>query len=407
MTDPERVMLRRAAVRLGIQAALLVSAIVLLLTGVAVLVLVQNQHTAADGLLNNAIARADGDVTDTPPGLWLVVERPSGRSATPHLPRGLPYGPALASTTRTGATRLDDVHVGAVEYRVLTKRHDGTVFQAALDLRTDHEDRLVLVKAFLLSGVLALGLAALAGAWFGHRAVQPLAAAAALQRRFIADASHELRTPLTLLSTRAQLLRRRTAETDRADLDRLVEDARNLGVILDDLLLAADPRGDVPLEPVDLAAVARQVAAAAATGGPEVIIDAPSPRWVRGTDGALRRATNALVDNAVRHARSRVTVSVTTDRRYAVLGVADDGPGIDDAIAARMFERFASTEPPGGGHRRYGLGLALVAEIAHRLGGTVTAGNLPDSGAAVRLRLPLADDTDRELKGNSKNPPPG
>ncbi len=102
--------------------------------------------------------------------------------------------------------------------------------------------------AMLVAGGLGLVLAVLAGAWFARRAVRPLAAALALQRRFVADASHELRTPLTLLSTRTQLLRRhlrRGADADEltGEVDGVVTDARQLADILDDLLLAADTRG--------------------------------------------------------------------------------------------------------------------------------------------------------------------
>ena len=86
----------------------------------------------------------------------------------------------------------------------------------------------------------------------------------------------------------------------------------------------------------------------------------------------------ALVDNALGHARSEVVVTVGRRGRSVVVEVRDDGPGISDDVLPRMFTRFAgdraeATVP--GARRHYGLGLALVSEIATRHGGTVTATN--------------------------------
>jgi signal transduction histidine kinase len=99
----------------------------------------------------------------------------------------------------------------------------------------------------------------------------------------------------------------------------------------------------------------------------------------------------ALVDNAIRHACSRVTVTVIHRGSYAVAVVADDGAGIDPPVLSRMFERFASTATPvDGRYRHYGLGLALVAELAHRYGGRVTAHGSAGGGAELHLFLPSA-----------------
>ena len=232
-----------------------------------------------------------------------------------------------------------------------------------------------------------------------------------MQRRFVADASHELRTPLTLLSTRAQLVRRELrAGTDPATLadevDGLVVDARNLGNVLEDLLVAVDPRTHQRRERVDVGRLAGEVAAAAAaaaraegvdvrctveggTGsqGERVVLDA--------SVAALRRALTALVDNAVRHASSEVLVTVRGTPGHVVVDVSDDGPGIEAELIPRLFDRYETAQPPGSAQRGYGLGLALVSEIATGHGGTVTARNIersgpdgPSAGALLELTLP-------------------
>ena len=231
--------------------------------------------------------------------------------------------------------------------------------------------------------------------------MRPLAEALGLQRRFVADAGHELRTPLTLLSTRAQLLRRQVAggaASDgevRAGLDEIVDDSRALTEIVQDLLTAADPRQTAESESVDLgevaAAVARSAQARADERGVRIDLDATPDAVVTGSPVSLRRMVVALLDNALDHARSRVELTVRTARDGAELVVRDDGPGFADGVESRAFDRFATAREPEPGDdrpRHYGLGLALVAEVVSRHGGSVRASNGPDGGAVVTVRLP-------------------
>nr|WP_238342537.1 HAMP domain-containing sensor histidine kinase [Actinopolymorpha rutila] len=234
----------------------------------------------------------------------------------------------------------------------------------------------------------------------GVRAVQPLANALSLQRRFVADASHELRTPLTLLTTRAQLLRRHLQrghdhQAALADAESLVHDSDNLAAVLEDLLLAADPHAEAATEEIDLRVLAGGVAAASAAvaGARGVTVRAEggdAPVVVRGAPVALRRALTAVLDNAVRHAEQTVTVTVHADDRQAVVEVADDGPGLDPGMAPRLFDRFSSAggSTPDGRQRRFGIGLALVGEIVARHHGEVEALAAPGGGAVFRLTFP-------------------
>jgi signal transduction histidine kinase len=113
---------------------------------------------------------------------------------------------------------------------------------------------------------------------------------------------------------------------------------------------------------------------------------------VRGAAVALRRVVDALVDNALRHARARVAVRLRPVGPHVVLDVSDDGPGMDPTVAHRIFDRFARHPASPG----FGLGLALVSEVVHRHGGTV--GVVPSPGGTtfeVRLdavELPELDE---------------
>jgi two-component system, OmpR family, sensor kinase len=417
--EPDHGLVGRAARRLGAQAAALVAVVVLLLTSTAVLVVLRAQNHAATMLIEGAVARAD-DVGDPPAGVFLVIRDGSHHEATAGLPPGVADAAALDAAAAGRPVAAGERYVHGVEYRIVTvRRPDGVVVQGVLDLTANHAERDSLLIMMLAAGAAGLVFAAVVGAWLGRRALRPLSSALALQRRFVADAGHELRTPLTLLGTRAQLLRRQIrrrlaegAERPRGSDEELlaasegiVADTERLTEILEDLLLAADPLAERPREPVDLVAVCRDVIdASAATAlargitlaGPDGSEQADLVE-VSGSEVALRRALTAVVDNAIRHAGSRVEVAVTSGRGQAVVDVSDDGRGVDPSLEGQLFDRFATaTRPPVGGPRRYGLGLALTAEIVAAHSGHVEhrdhvdrgAGSL-GTGTTIRLALPL------------------
>lgn len=399
--------LRRAALQLGLQTGMAVAVVVVALVAVALAVVLRTQHSAAVDLIEQTVSQAD-DVVDPPVGTWLFIKTPTKVIHTQGLPPGLPDTSALRAAV-AGTPRTTTVTTHGKEYLVATQARAGVVVQGVLDLSGDHEDRDRLVGALLVSGALGLVLAGVAGSVLASRSMKPLASALALQRRFVADASHELRTPLTLLSTRAQLVQRGLRRgvdpaSLAADIGGLVTDADHLAQILEDLLLAADPRGDAVDEAVDLCLLADQVTAACepAAHATQVAIEArlpPGPVIVTGSPVALRRALVALVDNAIRHARLEVEVAVGVRGGRAVVEVSDDGPGIETEMLPRLFERFESSAEgadPDDGRRRYGLGLALVSEVASRHGGEVSARNRtpsalgPPGGATLELSLPYA-----------------
>ncbi|OLR94749.1 hypothetical protein BJP25_11880 [Actinokineospora bangkokensis] len=388
--------MRRVARRVGAQTAAVVAVAVALFAGVAVLSVLDSQHAAQDDSLAAATADPD-DVSAPPAGIWLTTVTGTRTTSTPRTPPGLPLRADIDATAADGTTRTTDTRAGGVEYRVRTATRGSTVVQAALDLTTAHAERERLLRALAIAGAAGLVAATAVGVWSGRRAAAPLAEALAVQHRFLADAGHELRTPVTLISTRAQLLRRavdRPRAALHADVDALVADAAALAAVLDDLLLAADPRQDDDRVPVDLGTVADRAIArlAAAHPGLSATRDDGVPATaveavVHGREQALDRAVTALLDNAARHAHSRVVVSVGRDGDHVEVTVTDDGAGIPDSALPHVFDRFSSTGSPVGEQRRYGLGLAIVADIAARHGGSVRA-RTSRSGALITLRLP-------------------
>jgi signal transduction histidine kinase len=213
-----------------------------------------------------------------------------------------------------------------------------------------------------------------------------LAAARARQRAFIADAAHELRSPLTNLRTELEVAQR-LGEVPSPD--GLLIDIERLGRLVDDLLLLAradDAPGLTRTEPVELGELVRDTAAQYGSARVPVSVTGAGPQWTSGDPRALQRILTNLVDNAVRHAASRVTIALVPGG----FTVIDDGPGIAAADTDRVFERFtrlddARARDAGG----TGLGLAIVRELVRHHGGTVTL--VPaNPGVRAQIRLPLS-----------------
>jgi signal transduction histidine kinase len=220
--------------------------------------------------------------------------------------------------------------------------------------------------------------------------------AASRQQRFVADASHELRSPVTAIRTELEVAQRTAGPDDWPAIAArlLAEEARLEAVISDLLLLATLDEGAALPDPVavDLAEEGREEARRRAPERADVAIevDAPDAVVVQGSRTQLRRALANLLDNATRHARATVRLSVhERDGRARVL-VDDDGPGIAEADRERVFERFVRLD----GHRARdggagaGLGLSLVRRIADRHQGTARVDTSPLGGARLVLDLP-------------------
>jgi signal transduction histidine kinase len=138
------------------------------------------------------------------------------------------------------------------------------------------------------------------------------------------------------------------------------------------------------------AVVAGESAALAATNG-VAVRTALAPAQVRGDAGQLGRAVRNVLENAVRHARTRVRVELSADDGRARLRVVDDGPGIAPADRERVFERFtrlddARSVSAGGS----GLGLAITREIVEQSDGRVWIEGADGGGTAICISLPAA-----------------
>jgi signal transduction histidine kinase len=227
-----------------------------------------------------------------------------------------------------------------------------------------------------------------------NRMLDRLEASQQAQRQFVADASHELRSPLATLSA--------TLEVAGADVSGrawrelrsvMAAETDRMATLVADLLLLArvDDQGlqIVPVD-VDLDDLLEQEARRLRTASGLKVSTAIEAVRVQGDLLKLSQVIRNLVDNASRHARSSVRLSLVASGPVAVLTVDDDGPGIPPAERQRVFERFvrleASRDRVGGGA---GLGLPIVREVVRGHHGAVAVDASPEGGCRVIVQLPL------------------
>jgi len=222
-----------------------------------------------------------------------------------------------------------------------------------------------------------------------------LEAAEEHQRAFVSDTAHELRSPLA--SIRAQL-EVAIDHPDRVDWGQtardVLADTLRLAKLAEDLLVLArlDERaGQLTADrPADLSGLARDAAARYAGARVPVTLAGAGPVTTCGDADGLARVLVNLIDNAVRYAKSRVTVTTSCDGGHALLAVADDGPGIPDADTERVFARFTRLDDARGreegSESGAGLGLAIVRAIVAAHGGAVW---LEDASPGVRAVVQL------------------
>lgn len=214
-------------------------------------------------------------------------------------------------------------------------------------------------------------------------------------RMLLANASHELRTPLSRIRLGVEMLkdgdpdRRASLQQDIAELDELIDE------IL--LMSRLDSGGQENLlETVDLIALAAEETARY----PDCELSGTADT-VTGDARLLRRLIRNLLDNAFTHGALPVRVEIAQTSDAVSLTVLDGGDGIPDADREKVFEPFYRGQGRQNVHG-YGLGLALVREIAKAHGGTVDLLRTQTSGSGIVVTLP------NQLPGlSASEPSPG
>ena len=211
------------------------------------------------------------------------------------------------------------------------------------------------------------------------------------EARFVAEAAHELRSPLASISTIAQAAAHRSAAEMPSAFEQIARTALDTSELVSELLTLVREPSPALLQraPVDLALVAsavlREFEARASGAGLHFDRDLKSA-IVDGDERRLREMLRNLIDNALRYAKTTVTIRAGLQGRLAVVAVEDDGAGVLRADSERIFERFerGSTEGPG-----TGLGLSIARWVAQAHDGTLVLDRHRVVGATFIARIPL------------------
>jgi two-component system, OmpR family, sensor kinase len=387
----------------------------------------------------------------------LLDRRPTGFEDSPDPMPRLPSIPSPEALSMVGRITTVPAVEGPLRYRVLlVPGPAGATLVAAASLRSVDEAIARLMRALLLTGALALSVAALASWWVIHRGLRPVdrmvATASAIAagdlsrrvpdadprtelgrlgtalnemltqieagirereagearlRRFVADAAHELRTPLTSLRGYAELYRQGALETPESvakAMGRIESEGARMARLVDDLLLLArtDQGRALEREPVDVARLARDAADDFAAANPERPLardlDLDGAAVVTGDPIRLRQAIDNLLANVRAHTPGETPARIAVHRngRWVEVTIADTGPGIPAEDQPRIFERFWRGDPARGrATGGTGLGLSIVDALVRAHGGTVALRSEPGHGAEFTIRLPLQDGSDR------------
>lgn len=222
-------------------------------------------------------------------------------------------------------------------------------------------------------------------------------------KQLLRDVSHELRSPLARLQVGLELARTRTGDMATRELDRIALEAERLDELIGQLLSLARLEAQAGLavrETVDLRALLLEVIEDArfeARGeNRDIGLADGEALGVSGDPALLHSALENIVRNAVRHTSENTAIDIALardpERRGSLLlEVRDHGPGVPEALLARLFEPFvrvdsARSRDQGGA----GLGLAIAQRAIRLHGGEVTAENANGGGLRVRISLPLA-----------------
>lgn len=225
-----------------------------------------------------------------------------------------------------------------------------------------------------------------------NRMLGRLETASARQRAFVSDASHELRSPLAAIRAELEVA---LAHPDTSTLHDVATGALTevdrMEQLIDNLLvLARIDEGAAPATTaVDFGHLVRQ----AATRPAAVTVDAhvSDGVLVTGNERDLASVVRNLVDNAVRHATSCVTITATARDGHVTFTVDDDGPGIAPCDRKRVFERFTRIEHARGrADGGVGLGLAVVDRVVRHHNGVIEVTDSPAAGARFEVRFPAA-----------------
>ena len=240
------------------------------------------------------------------------------------------------------------------------------------------------------------------------------------ERHLLLSVSHDLRTPLTSIRGFAEAISDGAIEDTAQAAEVIIAESRRLERLVGDLLeLTKLESGQMSISfrPTDVSEVVSITAEGfrplAESSGLELVVQVPprSRTAVLIDPDRLAQILANLVENALTFARTSVTVSLSTsgseETGLQVITVEDDGPGIAAGDLTRVFERFYKADHGPNRHFGSGIGLAIVAELASAMGASVRAESPIHGGSGSRFEVTLGPTGNGQRVGSALPPREG
>ena len=280
-------------------------------------------------------------------------------------------------------------------YRVVNDESTGGKFIVFLDCT----EAIALQNATVFSTVILACLFAIAltliFSAFSNRIIEPFEANERMQKQFITDASHELKTPLAVISANAEVLKYKNGDNEW--IDNITSQSQKMAKLIDQLLVLSrmeEMGEDTATSEVDLSAVTEssvsKLKGIFEQKEVDLQIDIEPDVVICANREQMETLTDILIENASKYVteKGKAGVSLTTERKKAVLSIYNSASDIDDMDCDKIFERFYRTDESRtsstGGH---GIGLSIAKRIVEQHNGRIKA-RIEEDTVVFRVELP-------------------
>jgi len=220
--------------------------------------------------------------------------------------------------------------------------------------------------------------------------------------QYVQTLTHEMKSPLAAIRGASEILEENPAEADRVKfLDNIKTQSLRLSEMIDKMLALASVeyrQNEIEKKPVNLAELCRQVIAGFEHGANKKLVDKKIrlmhedlniASTIHGDTFLLTQSLQNLLDNAIDFSPPYGVIKIAIDSSptHCIIKIQDQGAGIPDYAAPRLFERFYSLPRPDTGQRSSGLGLSFVKEVALAHNGDITLVNQPEGGVLASLSI--------------------
>ncbi|MEH7401031.1 MULTISPECIES: sensor histidine kinase [Bacillaceae] len=218
------------------------------------------------------------------------------------------------------------------------------------------------------------------------------------QKQFVSDASHELKTPITVISSFANLLRRRGLKNEEMAteaIETIYSEANRMQDLTKTLLTLAESEHlkNIEMNPVDLVALCNSTLVQLQNVYKrEIAFHAQKQKiLIKGNELKIKQVIIIFLDNAIKYSSDKIEVSISCSSESAILSIKDYGIGIREEELENIFERFyrvdkaRSRETSGG----TGLGLSIAKNIISLHNGKINIKSVENVGTEVEVVFPL------------------